>query len=114
MGMIVGTIPSTPITVGGVMLDTAHRKLKGRKGEIILEGSRQTEILHILMRRADNLVSFGELFLQLYGNETIKRRNSLKTFIHHLSRHLKDVCDDDVFIESIRGKGYVLRMTPPF
>jgi two-component system KDP operon response regulator KdpE len=70
---------------------------------------RERQVLRVLQNKANDIVSIGEIALEIWGKETYYRRNQVRTLLGTLQRSLARQ-DIPVTIKSERGNGYRLSM----
>ena len=78
---------------------------KGNKIDLTVK---ESELLTFLVKRENQLCHHKDILIQLWGKNDYFNRKSLNVFITHLRRHLE--LDNDIKIENVHGKGYILRL----
>jgi len=103
------------VTVAGTKLDRNSRKLTGVTGaSITIESKKQAELLYLLMSHPGRHFNRWQICDHLYGLESAPEPDIIKVFIHSVRRHLRTVAANELFIETVRGKGYAIQIIPPF
>jgi two-component system OmpR family response regulator/two-component system response regulator QseB len=97
-----GGTPTTVLRAQGVQLDPATRQVSVR-GEAVTLGTREFDLLHLLMRSHGRVLSREQLESQLYpwGHEVDS--NAVEVHVHHLRRKL-----GSSLIRTVRGVGYAV------
>ena len=95
------------LTLGRLALDLATREVMSDGSSIVLS-SRETELLELLMRRAERVVPKRVAEDQLFGLTDELGSNAIEVYVHRLRRKLEQA-GADVRIETVRGVGYLLR-----
>lgn len=99
---------SNVLRVGELEIDLGSRRVV-RKGEEIELTAKEFSLLELLAMRADEVVSRGDVWEQLYDfNYERGNSNVVDVFISNLRRKL-DVEGEPSVIQTRRGQGYVLR-----
>ena len=90
------------LTIGALCLSLGTGRLTIGETSVVVPRS-EYQILHYLMRNADQVATRRRLEEQLYGWDQGVESNSLEVHIHHLRRHI-----GRSLIRTIRGVGYML------
>ncbi len=99
--------PTVRYEAGPLLLDLSTRKVSRSGKEIDLSPS-EFSILELLMRYAGQVVSRKMLNEHLWGQDWDGMTNVIEVHINHL-RHKVDRGFDEPLIQTVRGRGYVLR-----
>lgn len=67
---------------------------------------RESDVLHYLVERQNNLADHREILLKLWGKNDYFNRKSLNVFISKLRKYLKH--DPNIAIENVHNKGFIL------
>ncbi|MEM1259053.1 MAG: response regulator transcription factor [Bacteroidota bacterium] len=97
----------TYFKIGQYEFDGKNQKLIF-KGDFRTLTTRETELLKILASNENNLCTHKDILLQLWGVNDYFNRKSLNVFITRLRNYLK--ADNNVKIENLHGKGFILRV----
>ena len=97
---------SQVIQVGNVTFETNARQI-GVGGKPVFLSSREVDLLEILMRRVDRVVSKPFLESNLYGSGEELSSNSVEVLLHRLRKKLENA-DAQLVIHTVRGVGYML------
>ncbi len=85
-----------------------------RNQELLAEGdsihltTRESELLHYLVSRKNQLCSHKEILLALWGRYDYFNKKSLNVFITHLRKYLEK--DPRIRIENVHGRGFIFRL----
>jgi two-component system, OmpR family, response regulator len=97
--------------VGDLRLDPLRRRCF--RGEIPVPLTpRETEVLALLMDRADSTVTKDEILATVWGREFGGDDNIVEVYVGHLRQKLHDA-EGDGPIETVRGEGYRLTTAGP-
>lgn len=97
---------SNTISVGELLLDSMAHSI-GFDGKTLELTGKEYDLLATLMCNAGNLINRNNLVSLLYSVDDEPGSNSLDVI---LNRVRKKLVDTNVFIETIRGKGFILRV----
>ena len=98
------------LSLGNVNFDTISRQVMVTGAAINLT-KRERDVLELLMRRAQNVVTKAMLEEELYGFNEEVSSNSIEVAVHRLRKSLND-SKADLYIHTLRGVGYILSDTP--
>jgi DNA-binding response OmpR family regulator len=104
-----GAALSTVLVAGNVTLDTTSRQV-AVAGSRIDAPRRETDLLEVLLRRSGQVVPRTVLEERLYGFDDEVTPNALEAHVSRLRRRLSDAAAD-VSIHTVRGVGYLLRLS---
>lgn len=76
-------------------------------GEVIHLTTRESELLHYLINRRNQLCSHKDILLALWGRYDYFNKKSLNVFITHLRKYLEK--DSSIRIDNVHGQGFILR-----
>ncbi|MGI9646577.1 MAG: response regulator transcription factor [Ilumatobacteraceae bacterium] len=95
------------LRVDDLLLDPAKRVVT--RGERTVELTRtEFEILHVLMRNADIVMSRSQLYEEIWGYDFETSSKSLDVHVGYLRRKLEQG-DTPRLVHTVRGIGYVIR-----
>jgi len=94
------------LELGDLCLDTVTRELSVA-GAMIEASLRETELLEILLRRKEHLVSRRLMEDQLFGSGDALGSNAVEVYVHRVRRKLERH-SASVQIKTVRGIGYML------
>jgi len=69
---------------------------------------KEAQLLKMLIEKIDSVVNRSEILIKLWGKDDYFLGRSLDVFISRLRKYLSD--DPSVSIETIRGKGFILKI----
>lgn len=101
------TRPSPTLEVGDLCLDLASRRLTRAGKEIVLSPTEFT-LLEFLMRHAGHVVTRKMLCEAIGSDDSEGTANVVEVHVNHVRKKL-DRGFDTSAIETIRGRGYVIR-----
>ena len=101
-------VPSIKV-VGQIVLDTATRRVN-RAGRPIDLSPTQFSILELLMRHAGQVVTRKMLCEHVWGFHWDGTTNVIEVHVNHLRGKLDAGCDESC-IQTVRGRGYVIRVS---
>lgn len=94
------------ISVGGLTLDTARRKVEVEGlGQVELT-AREFDLLYVLAANPGIVLKRDRLMEKVWGYEYIGDTRTVDVYIRHLREKLDDDADNPRFIETVRGVGY--------
>jgi two-component system, OmpR family, response regulator len=92
--------------IGDLRLDPLRRRCF--RGNVAVDlTARETEVLAVLLERADQIVGKSDILRSVWGSDFAGDRNIVEVYVGHL-RHKLDEPFDRHTIETIRGEGYCL------
>jgi DNA-binding response OmpR family regulator len=98
-----------PISCGPITLNPASYEVR-IDGDPVYLPLREFKLLHLLMSRAERLVTREEIRARLWGTEA-QRSNTITVHIRRLRERLGDDPHEPRIIQTVRGLGY--RFVPP-
>ena len=101
-----GTYAPSILKTGNITLDRSAFELKGEKGTVRL-GSKEFQMLELLMRQKDRLISTEQFMERIWGYESDAEISVVWAYISYLRRKLEAV-GANVRITARRGQGYLL------
>lgn len=102
--------PGGIFQVDDLVLDPAARTV-ARAGRPVALTAREFDVLEQLVRNAGRAVSREQLADRVWGAETECESNVVDTYIHYLRKKLDN--DRRPLIQTVRGVGYLVRMSAP-
>jgi DNA-binding response OmpR family regulator len=97
-----------PDLPAGWRLDLVHNQLQRGGRSIALSGG-QAHLLRCLAQHAGRVVPRAELHEQVCAPDSELRARSVDVYVHRLRQRLNAAGVDDLAIEAVRGRGFVLR-----
>jgi DNA-binding response OmpR family regulator len=98
----------TPDLPSGWRLDPVHNQLQRGEQSVALTGG-QAHLLRCLAQHAGRVVPRAELHEQVCAPESALRARSVDVYVHRLRQRLNSAGVNDLAIEAVRGRGFVLR-----
>jgi two-component system, OmpR family, response regulator MprA len=98
-----------PLTFADLRLDPVHRTVT-RSGRMVDLTRTEFELLAVLLRTANRVVTRSILFTEVWGYDFGTRSNSLDVYIGYLRRKL-EAEGETRLVHTVRGVGYVMRET---
>ena len=95
------------LRVDDLVLDPAKRTVE-RDGRAVELTRTEFEILHVLMRNADIVMSRSQLYEEIWGYDFETSSKSLDVHVGYLRRKLEEG-DAHRMVHTVRGIGYVVR-----
>ena len=95
---------------GNVALDIDGPVLR-IAGLVVSAGSRELEVLQLLLLQQERVVTRDRLATGLFGRTGQQHSNAVDVYVHRLRRVL-ELADASVTIQTIRGLGYLLTVPP--
>lgn len=95
------------LTYRNLTLEVQARQVK-KDGAIIDLTKREYELLYVLMLNQNIVLSRETLLNKVWGYETEVETNVVDVYIRYL-RHKLDSNEDESYIQTVRGTGYVMR-----
>ncbi|MDA7415910.1 winged helix-turn-helix domain-containing protein [Xenophilus arseniciresistens] len=95
--------PQEQLQAQQLLLDAAARTVH-HAGQAVALSAREFDLLHLLMRNADRVLSREQIEQQLYSWGREVDSNAVEVHVHHLRRKL----GSPALIQTVRGVGYVL------
>ena len=93
--------------MGHTTFDYSNNELRTKASKVMIT-SRQAEILRLLIKNKNTVVSREQLLESIWGDVSYANSLALNVQITYLRRALKG--DESIKIESIVKKGYILRI----
>ncbi|MFL0194236.1 response regulator transcription factor [Clostridium sp. WILCCON 0269] len=93
---------------GDMELDPLNLKLSCRKQEFQLT-LKECQLLELLIKGKGIIISKNAIVEKLWGYETDVEYNNVEVYISFLRKKLKNI-KSNVFIQTVRGAGYVIGM----
>lgn len=103
----IGGRPPAPVQVGDLRIDPGQRRVFRGETEVELT-SRQFQVLEFLMRRADQVLSKGEILAGVWEYDFDGTENIVEVYVKRLRRRIDEPFGRSA-IETVRGAGYRLR-----
>lgn len=101
-----------PYERGGLKIDFEARKIYSSSLEVDLT-QKETDILHLLVRRAGQVVEHKVILSRAWGPEYTGELHYLKPYIHHLRRKLQSIGGQRLAIINVPREGYKFIDTTP-
>ncbi|WBO21397.1 response regulator transcription factor [Sphingomonas abietis] len=102
-----GALQESQLTIGNLQFDRFSRELS-IDGVSVGLSAREGEIMELLLRRPERVVTKRYVEDQLFGMDEGLGSNAVEVYIHRLRRKLEKR-EATAHIETIRGVGYILR-----
>jgi two-component system KDP operon response regulator KdpE len=90
---------------GGLKIDFEARKIYSNSPPVDLT-QKETDILHVLVRRAGQVVGHKTILSLVWGSEYTMELHYLKPYIHHLRKKLQSVGGQRLAIINVPREGY--------
>jgi DNA-binding response OmpR family regulator len=103
---------AAPDLPSGWRLDPVHNQLLRGEQSIALTGG-QAHLLRCLAQHAGRVVPRAELHEQVCAPDSELRARSVDVYVHRLRQRLNSAGVNDLAIEAVRGRGFVLRGAAP-
>lgn len=103
---------AAPDLPSGWRLDPVHNQLQRGEQTIALTGG-QTHLLRCLAQHAGRVVPRAELHEQVCAPDSELRARSVDVYVHRLRQRLQAAGVQDLAIDAVRGRGFVLRGAAP-
>ena len=100
-------VKQTTLTYRDITIEKENRVVR-RGSQIIELTKREYELLLILMENVNVVLSREVLLKKVWGYETEVETNVVDVYIRYL-RNKIDVSDEESYIQTVRGTGYVMR-----
>ena len=100
-----------PLTVADLEVDALDRRIRMGTHEVRLSPDEHI-LLYTLVARAGVVVTHRELAVALGLTDTVIRTNTISRHITTLRRKLKDDAEHPHYIETVKGIGYGIRVSP--
>jgi DNA-binding response OmpR family regulator len=100
------------ITFGDIKIDLNRRQVHKAGHEIALR-FKEFELLALLVMKAGDVVTRAEIFDKVWGTEWLGDMRTLDVHIRWLREKLEDDPSVPRFIQTVRGVGYRLVISPP-
>jgi DNA-binding response OmpR family regulator len=104
------TEPET-IDLGAVKVDLAGRRLL-RDGETLPVKPKAFDLLVFLLRNAGHVFTRDQLLEHVWGYDYAGETRTVDVHVHWLRAQIESDPADPVYLETVRGVGYVLRRQP--
>jgi DNA-binding response OmpR family regulator len=104
------TEPET-IDLGAVKVDLAGRRLL-RDGETLPVKPKAFDLLVFLLRNAGHVFTRDQLLEHVWGYDYAGETRTVDVHVHWLRAQIESDPADPVYLETVRGVGYVLRRRP--
>ncbi len=101
-----GALLGQMLELANVQLDTTSREVSVH-GQALRVPQRETQLLEILLRRAERVVPKSLVEDQLFGLEDDLGSNAVEVYVHRLRKRLEQH-EAGVAIHTIRGVGYLM------
>jgi DNA-binding response OmpR family regulator len=98
-------IPTTSLTMGGVVLDLGARSVV-KNGRLLTLRYKEFELLSLLMSKAGQVVDRAEIFDEVWGTDWLGDTRTLDVHIRWLREKLEDDPSQPHHIQTVRGVGY--------
>jgi DNA-binding response OmpR family regulator len=98
------------LSLGPLRIDTAAQRV-WRENEELQLTAREYALLEYLATRAGEVVTRTDVWEHVYDFHSEATSNVVDVYIGHLRRKL-DWPDEPSLIETLRGRGYLLRKAP--
>jgi DNA-binding response OmpR family regulator len=106
------SVPFNPVlNLGEIEIDILHRQVRAGTSEIHLTGLEQS-LLYLLVARAGQVVTRGEILDTLWGVDYVSESNVVDRHVRNLRAKLQNDWRKPRFIATVPGKGY--RFIPTF
>ena len=99
-----------PIEFDGLRLDPAARPVAGRNGADHPHTSGDFELLHVLLRHPNHVLSRDQLMNHLHGHDAGPNDRSIDVRIGRLRRKIERDPERARLIQSVRAAGYMLSL----
>lgn len=99
----------TMLCVGNVCLDALNQSMvimSNRAGHSVELTKMESQLLHVLMRNAGNVVSHERLISEAWGTDYEGSSNQLEVYVHRLRSKLRKEVPGRELIKTIQGSGY--------
>ena len=100
-----------PDRFGPLLIDYRSRRVMV-DGERVRLTRTQFDLLAVLARSAGRVVGRDELMKQVWGHTFFSDADHISVHVHHIRRALGDDGPDPVYIETVRGSGYLFLPHP--
>jgi len=105
-----GSEPPPLVALGRVQVDLAGHRLL-RDGEPVPVKPKAFELLAFLLRHQGQVFTRDQLLEQVWGYDYAGESRTVDVHVHWLRSELEDDPAAPVFLQTVRGVGYVLRRT---
>ena len=96
------------VELGGVKVDLAGRRLL-RGAEVLAVKPKAFELLAFLIRNAGHVFTRDQLLERVWGYDYAGETRTVDVHVHWLRAQIEDDPANPVYLETVRGVGYVLR-----
>jgi DNA-binding response OmpR family regulator len=100
-----------PLTVGDLEIDALGRRIRLGTREVRLSPDEHI-LLYTLVASAGVVVTHREIAVALGLTDSVIRTNTIARHITTLRRKLKDDAEQPRYIETVKGIGYGIRVSP--
>lgn len=98
---------SKELQIGDYVLNTQNQELL-YKSEVKKLTNREAELLALLVTNKNQLCSYKEILISLWGRDDYFNKKSLNVFVSHLRKYLKN--DPTITIVNVHSKGFILKL----
>jgi two-component system KDP operon response regulator KdpE len=95
------------LTVGDLRLESMRRRVYLQGAELKLTNT-EYDLLHVLARNADRVVTHGQLLLAVWGPERLNEVQYLRVFVRALRDKIEEDPTQPRRITTVLGVGYRL------
>lgn len=103
--------PRYLVRLGEVTFDPKHRLLL-REGSGIRLTPKEAALLNLLVGRAGEVVTRGEIMRAIWNTDYIKDTRTLEVHICWLRKKIEPTPKRPVYLQTVRGQGYRLVLSP--
>ena len=88
----------------------SHRLFRRESGEVVPLTPKAVELLLVLIQNRDRVLTKDELLDKVWGIEFVGTERTVDQHITQLRQHLGDSLQHPQYLETLRGKGYRMRV----
>jgi len=99
------------LTAGPIQLDHAAHEVRVHGVEIHVP-LREFQLLAVLLREAGRVITRRDLIREVWGEDYVGDTRTLDVHVRRLRERLEDDPHNPVWITTIRGVGYKIRVRP--